>query len=128
MCCGPRALRASLRESEQRLTLAASAPGGLVDLDSTSMRCVGDRAGAGHAGLDRMADITPADVLRVVDPADAHDLSDSFRARLKRGGEHAMSFRVVTPEHSRGSRGRGRSSSTRAASRNWCGVSCAEVH
>jgi signal transduction histidine kinase len=48
-------------------------------------------------GLDRMADITPADVLRVVDPADAHELSDSFRAALKRGGEHVLPFRVVTP-------------------------------
>jgi C4-dicarboxylate-specific signal transduction histidine kinase len=49
-------------------------------------------------GLDPTADIVPADVLRVVDPADAHELRDAFLAALKRGGEHVLPFRVVTPQ------------------------------
>jgi PAS domain S-box-containing protein len=92
-------LARDLRESEQRLTLAASGAGaGLWTWDSTSMRVWATEQARALLGLDRTVDITPADVMRVVDPADAHELNDSFRAALKRGGEHALLFRVVTPE------------------------------
>jgi two-component system, LuxR family, sensor kinase FixL len=92
-------LARDLRESEQRLQLAASGAGaGLWTWDAASMRVWATEQARAMLSLDPRADIVPADVLRVVDPADAHELSDAFRAALKRGGEHALHFRVVTPE------------------------------
>ena len=92
-------LARDLRESEQRLKLAASGAGaGLWTWDSASMRVWATEQARAMLGLDQTADIVPADVLRVVDPADAHELSDAFLAALKRGGEHALLFRVVTHE------------------------------
>jgi PAS domain-containing protein len=91
-------LARELRESEQRLTLAASSAGaGLWTWDSSSMHVWATGQARAMLGLDQTADIHPADVLRVVDPADVHELSDAFRAALKRGGEHALLFRTVTP-------------------------------
>jgi signal transduction histidine kinase len=92
-------LARDLRESEQRLKLAASGAGaGLWTWDSASMRVWATEQARAMLSLDQTADIVPADVLRVVDPADAHELRDAFLAALKRGGEHALLFRVVTPE------------------------------
>lgn len=92
-------LARDLRESEQRLTLAASGAGaGLWSWDSASLRVWATEQARAMLGLDQKVDIHPADVLRVVDPADARELSEAFLAALKRGGEHAMLFRVVTPE------------------------------
>jgi signal transduction histidine kinase len=92
-------LSRELRESEQRLKLAASGAGaGLWTWDSSSMHVWATEQARALLGLDQTADIHPADVLRVVDPADAHEVSDAFLAALKRGGKHALLFRVVTPE------------------------------
>jgi two-component system sensor kinase FixL len=92
-------LARELRESEQRLTLAASGAGaGLWTWDSASMRVWATEQARTILGLDQTADIVPADVLRVVDPADVHELSGAFLAALKRGGEHALLFRTMTPE------------------------------
>ena len=92
-------LARDLRESEQRLTLAASGAGaGLWTWDSASLRVWATEQARAMLGLDQKVDIHSADVLRVVDPADAPELSEAFLAALKRGGEHALLFRVVTPD------------------------------
>ncbi|HKR36838.1 MAG TPA: ATP-binding protein, partial [Steroidobacteraceae bacterium] len=95
-------LARDLRESEQRLTLAASGAGaGLWTWDSASLRVWATEQARAMLGLDQKVDIHSSDVLRVVDPADARELSDAFLAALKRGGEHALLFRVMTPEGTR---------------------------
>jgi two-component system, LuxR family, sensor kinase FixL len=92
-------LARDLRESEQRLQLAASGAGaGLWTWDSASMRVWATEQARAMLRLDQTADVVPADVLRVVDPADARELSDAFVAALKRGGEHALLFRIMAPE------------------------------
>jgi PAS domain-containing protein len=89
-------LARELRESEQRLTLAASSAGaGLWTWDSSSMHVWATGQARAMLGLDQTADIHPADVFRVVDPADVHELRDAFRAALKRGGTLADADRTA---------------------------------
>lgn len=92
-------LARELRESEQRLELAASAVGaGLWAWDCSSERLWATARARTILGLEQRASIDPADVLRVVDPVDAAKLSVALRAALERGGEHAMHFRIVAPD------------------------------
>lgn len=95
------ALAHDLRESEQRLELAADAAGaGLWAWDSSTKRMwATDRARA-IMGLDAGADIRLDDLLRIIDPADEHELTVALHAALTHGGQHAMHFRIVAPDGS----------------------------
>jgi two-component system sensor kinase FixL len=97
------ALRASrlardLRESEQRLALAADAAGaGLWAWDSGTSRVWATERARAILCLSPTADIRPSDVLRIVDPADARELLATLDAALAMGGQHALRFRIMTP-------------------------------
>lgn len=84
-------LARDLRESEQRLELAANAAGaGLWAWDSSSGSIWATQRARAILGLSPTGDIDPADVLKILDAADASEL----RARLESHGEHSMHFRV----------------------------------
>jgi two-component system, LuxR family, sensor kinase FixL len=84
-----------LRESEQRLELAANAAGaGLWAWDSRSGRIWATHRARTILGLPQTSDLDPADILKVLDAADASEL----RAGIERHGEHAMHFRIMAPD------------------------------
>jgi PAS domain S-box-containing protein len=94
-------LSRELRESEQRLALAANAAGsGLWAWDSDTAHVWATERTRTIMGLDPIANIHLADVLRVVDPADTRELTAALQAALERGGQHAMQFRIVAPDGS----------------------------
>lgn len=85
-------LARDLRESEQRLELAANAAGaGLWAWDSSSGRIWATQRARVILGLPPTGDVDPADILKILDAADASEL----RARLERHGEHSMHFRIL---------------------------------
>jgi signal transduction histidine kinase len=91
-------LARDLRESEQRLALAADAAGaGLWTWDSDTARVWATERARAILCLDPTADIRPTEVLSVVDPADARELLSTLDAALLQGGQHALRFRIVTP-------------------------------
>ena len=88
-------LARELRESEQRLELAANAAGaGLWAWDSSSGRIWATQRARAILGLPQTGDVDPAEVLKILDASDASEL----RARLERHGEHALHFRTVAPD------------------------------
>ena len=88
-------LARELRESEQRLELAANAAGaGLWAWDSSSGRIWATQRARAILGLPQAGDVDPAEILKILDASDASEL----RARLERHGEHALHFRTVTPD------------------------------
>jgi two-component system sensor kinase FixL len=88
-------LAGDLRESEQRLELAANAAGaGLWAWDSASGRIWATQRTRAILGLSQTGDVDPANILKILDAADAAEL----RAGLERHGEHAMHFRIRTPD------------------------------
>jgi two-component system, LuxR family, sensor kinase FixL len=92
-------LSRELRESEQRLELAANAAGaGLWAWDSTSGRVWATERTRSIMCLDPAADIQLADVLRVVDPVDARELNCVVNEAVQHGGEHALQFRILPPQ------------------------------
>jgi two-component system, LuxR family, sensor kinase FixL len=94
-------LASELRESEQRLELAANAAGaGLWAWDSSSMRVWLTERAREILCLDPAADIRPKDVLRFVDHVDLRPLCATLRATLEHGGAHALHFRIVAPDGS----------------------------
>ena len=88
-------LARDLRESEQRLELAANAAGaGLWAWDSTSGRIWATQRAREILGLPQSGDVDPADILKILDAADASEL----RAGIEHHGEHAMHFRIQAPD------------------------------
>jgi len=94
-------LARELRESEQRLELAANAAGaGLWSWDSSNGRVWATERTRAIMGLQEIADIQLPDVLRVVHPLDAPDLIAALHAVLERGGQQTLQLRVVTADGS----------------------------
>jgi two-component system sensor kinase FixL len=94
-------LARDLRESQQRLELTASAAGiGLWTWDSSTARVWATERARAIMGFDPVAAISLADILRLVHPADEHELTALLHTALKRGGQHAVQFRIVTAEGS----------------------------
>jgi two-component system sensor kinase FixL len=94
-------LARDLRESQQRLELTASAAGiGLWTWDSSTARVWATERARAIMGFDPVAAISLADILRLVHPADEHELTALLHIALKRGGQHAVQFRIVTAEGS----------------------------
>jgi signal transduction histidine kinase len=92
-------LARDLRESEQRLELAANAAGaGLWAWESSSGRLWATDRAREILGARSDGDIDPTEVLERVDPDDAPELTAAVRGALERGGEHAVHFRVVGPD------------------------------
>jgi two-component system, LuxR family, sensor kinase FixL len=92
-------LARDLRESEQRLEMAANAAGmGLWAWDSSSPSMWATDRTRAIVGLDPAAAIHLADVLRVVDPLDVRELKPAVDAALRLGGPHALQFRIVLPD------------------------------
>jgi two-component system, LuxR family, sensor kinase FixL len=92
-------LARDLRESEQRLELAANAAGaGLWAWDSSSPSVWATERTRAIMGLDPAADIHLADVLRVVDPLDVRELTAALDVALRLGGPHTLQFRIVPPD------------------------------
>jgi two-component system sensor kinase FixL len=88
-------LARDLRESEQRLELAASAAGaGLWAWDSSSGRIWATQRAREILGLPQTGNVDPGDILKILDAADASEL----RAGLAHHGEHAMHFRLQAPD------------------------------
>ena len=88
-------LARDLRESEQRLELAASAAGaGLWAWDSSSGRIWATQRAREILGLPQTGDVDSGDILKILDAADASEL----RAGLAQHGEHAMHFRIQAPD------------------------------
>ena len=88
-------LARDLRESEQRLELAANAAGaGLWAWDYSSGRIWATQRARTILGLPQSGDVAPADILKILDAADASEL----RAGIERHGEHAMHFRIQAPD------------------------------
>ncbi|HEY4370096.1 MAG TPA: ATP-binding protein [Steroidobacteraceae bacterium] len=94
-------LARDLRVSEQRLELAANAAGaGLWSWDSSSKRVWATERARAILCLDPAADLRSEDVLRFVDQVDLRQLRATLRGALEHGGEHALHFRIVTPDGS----------------------------
>jgi two-component system, LuxR family, sensor kinase FixL len=92
-------LARDLRESEQRLELAANAAGtGLWTWDSSGTAVWATERTRAIMGLDPGADIHLADVLRIVDPLDVRELTAALEAAVRVGGPHAVQFRIVTAD------------------------------
>jgi PAS domain S-box-containing protein len=90
-------LARELRESEQRLELAANAAGaGLWAWDSSSGRFWATQRTREILGLPQTGEVDSAEILKVLDAADASEL----RAGLERHSEHAMHFRILAPDGS----------------------------
>jgi two-component system, LuxR family, sensor kinase FixL len=88
-------LARDLRESEQRLELAANAAGaGLWAWDSSSGRIWATQRARAILGLPQTGDVDPANILQILDAADASEL----RAGIERHGERAMHFRILAPD------------------------------
>jgi two-component system sensor kinase FixL len=92
-------LARELRESEQRLELAANAAGtGLWSWESSSGRVWATERTRAIMGLEAVADIQLADVLRVVHPHDAPELLAALHAVFEHGGQQALQLRVMARE------------------------------
>lgn len=91
-------LSLDLRESEQRLALAANAAGiGLWSWDAASHRIWATERARSMLNLDATKDIERADVLSSVDPHDVGALHAVVSTALSSGGVHTLRFRAVTP-------------------------------
>jgi PAS domain S-box-containing protein len=92
-------LARDLRESQQRLELAAHAAGaGLWAWDSSTRRLWATERARSILGVQSAGEIDSAEILQRVDPDDAPQLTASLRESLERGGEHAAHFRLQTPD------------------------------
>ena len=93
-------LARDLRESEQRLDLAASAAGaGLWAWDAASGRVWATERARTAMGLAADGDIEPTDILKSVHSNDLPDLKATFEQALALGGEHGVQFRIALPGH-----------------------------
>ena len=89
-------LARDLRESEQRLELAAHAAGaGLWAWDAASGRIWATERARTMLGLPRTGDIVASDLRRMLDRHDAPAVGAVLDQALRRGGEHAAEFRVA---------------------------------
>jgi PAS domain S-box-containing protein len=94
-------LARELRESEQRLELAANAAGaGLWAWDSSTARVWATERTRAIMSLDQSADVHFTDILRTVDPTDAAELTTALQTALGHEGPHAVQFRILSPDGS----------------------------
>jgi len=92
-------LARDLRISERRLQLAADAAGaGLWEWNARNGRIWATEQTRRILGLPPDGDIHPEGLWRIADPADARLISAALDRALSNGGEHAMQFRIVTPD------------------------------
>ena len=91
-------LARDLRESQRRLDMAASAAGaGLWAWDAATGRVWATERARSTMGLAAHADIDVKDVLRNAHTDDVAEVQATLAQALKRGGEHALQFRVLSP-------------------------------
>jgi two-component system sensor kinase FixL len=91
-------LARDLRESERRLDLAASAAGaGLWAWDAATGRVWATERARTTMGFEPDSDIDLADVLRSAHSDDISEVMAALEQALKRGGEHALQFRIASP-------------------------------
>ena len=91
-------LARDLRESQRRLDLAASAAGaGLWAWEAATGRVWATERARSTMGLAPHTDIDVQDVLRNAHADDVADVQAVFTQALKRGGEHALRFRIAPP-------------------------------
>jgi PAS domain S-box-containing protein len=92
-------LARDLRESEQRLELAANAAGaGLWAWDRSTRRLWVTERARSILGVQSAGEVDAEEILQRVDPDDAPQLTASLRESLERGVEHAAHFRLQTPD------------------------------
>jgi PAS domain S-box-containing protein len=92
-------LARDLRESEQRLQLAANAAGaGLWQWDAATGRVWATQHVRTILGVPEPSELDPAALFRSVDPDDASQVDASLRKALQSGGECAVQFRIVRPD------------------------------
>jgi PAS domain S-box-containing protein len=91
-------LARELRESQRRLDLAASAAGaGLWAWEGASGRIWATERARTTMGLAPHSDIGVQDILRNAHPDDISEVKAALDRALKRGGEHALQFRIASP-------------------------------
>jgi len=91
-------LARDLRESERRLDLAASAAGaGLWAWDAATGRVWATERARTTMGFEPNSDIDVTDVLRSAHSDDISEVKAALEHALKRGGQHALQFRIASP-------------------------------
>ena len=94
-------LARDLRESERRLDMAASAAGaGLWAWDAATGRVWATARARTAMGLPLDTDIEVANVLQNAHVDDVTEVKAALLQALKRGGEHALQFRIASPNGS----------------------------
>jgi len=92
-------LARDLRESQQRLDMAASAAGaGLWAWDAATRRVWATERARATLGLAAQSDIDATDILRIAHADDVPQLQAGFKQALEHGGEHALQFRIASPQ------------------------------
>ena len=89
-------LTRDLRESQQRLDMAASAAGaGLWAWDAATRRVWATERARATLGLAAQSEIDQTDILRIAHADDVPQLQAGFKQALEHGGEYALQFRIA---------------------------------
>lgn len=92
-------LARDLRESQQRLDMAASAAGaGLWAWDAGTRRVWATEQARTTLGFAAQSDVDATDILRIAHADDVPQLQAGFKQALEHGGEYSLQFRIASPQ------------------------------